>query len=196
MVAPNPTKKQTLKNTNQTHLGLTCNNLPRNVSAINCAVPSCPIVMTPDNHPRQSPQHSTLVNEIPWHAPKVRLVQIPGGLQQSNLVSQEAINFLTNCIWAKAPDIYTPNKLKPKHQGLDLEQVAMPMVHPTTGETISSYKKLMHNPATSEIWQTAFGKDFRGMAQGNNKTGQKGTNSIFVMTHAEIPQIPKNQTVT
>jgi hypothetical protein len=70
------------------------------------------------------------------------------------------------------------------------------MVHPTTGETISSYKKLMHNPATSEIWQTAFGKYFGGMAQGDDKAGQKGTNSIFVMTHTEIPCIPKNQTVT
>jgi hypothetical protein len=54
------------------------------------------------------------------------------------LVSQEAINFLTNCVWAKVPDIYTPNKLKSKQQGLDLKQVAMPMVHPTTSETISS----------------------------------------------------------
>ena len=32
----------------------------------------------------------------------------------------------------------------------------------------------------------AFGKDFGGMAQGDNKTGQKGTNSVFVMTHTEI----------
>jgi hypothetical protein len=41
----------------------------------------------------------------------------------------------------------------------------------------------MHNPATSEVWQTAFCKDFGGMAQGNDITGQKDTNSIFVMTH-------------
>ncbi len=63
------------------------------------------------------------------------------------------------------------------------------MVHPRTGETISSYKKLMHNPPTAEIWQTAFGKDFGGMAQGNNKIGQKGTNAMFVMTHEEIQQV-------
>ncbi len=44
----------------------------------------------------------------------------------------------------------------------------------------------MHDPATAEVWQTAFGKDVGGMAQDNNKTGQKGTNSIFVMTHNEI----------
>jgi hypothetical protein len=60
------------------------------------------------------------------------------------------------------------------------------MSHPTTGETISSYKRLMNDPETAEVWQTAFGKDFGGMAQGGNKTGQKGTNSVFVMTHKEI----------
>jgi hypothetical protein len=60
------------------------------------------------------------------------------------------------------------------------------MLHPTTGETISSYKRLMNDPETAEVWQTAFGKDFGGMAQGDNKTGQKGTNSVFVMTHKEI----------
>jgi hypothetical protein len=123
----------------------------------------------------------------------VRLVPVPGRLPQSTFVSQEGINHLTNGVWAKVQVIYTPDKLKPKHQGLNLEQVAMPMVHPTTGETISSYKKLMHDPATSEIWQTVFGKDLGGVAQGNNKTGQKGKNSIFVMTHAEIPHIPKTK---
>ena len=41
-----------------------------------------------------------------------------------------------------------------------------------------------------EIWQTAFGKDFGGMTQGDNKTGQKGTNSIFVMTQAKTLLIP------
>jgi hypothetical protein len=64
------------------------------------------------------------------------------------------------------------------------------------GETISSYTKLMNNPATMEIWQTAFGKDFGGMAQGGNKMGQKGTNAIFVMTHAEILYIPADRTIT
>ena len=47
-----------------------------------------------------------------------------------------------------------------------------------------------------EIWQTAFGKDFRGMAQGDKKTGQKGTNAIFVMTHKEILLIPADCTST
>jgi hypothetical protein len=60
------------------------------------------------------------------------------------------------------------------------------MVHLTMGKTITSYKKLMNDPEMAEVWQMAFGKDFGGMAQGDKKTGQKGTNSVFVMTHNEI----------
>jgi hypothetical protein len=44
----------------------------------------------------------------------------------------------------------------------------------------------MNNPVTAEIWQPAFGKDFGGMVQGDNKTGQKRTNAMFVMMHDEI----------
>jgi hypothetical protein len=54
----------------------------------------------------------------------------------------------------------------------------------------------MHDPATSEVWQAAFGKDFGGMVQGVEKTGQKGTNLIFVITHDEIKRIPSDHTVT
>jgi hypothetical protein len=61
------------------------------------------------------------------------------------------------------------------------EHFLCPMVHPSTRETISSYKKLMNDPAVAETWQTAFGKDFGGMLQGDNKTGQKGMNAMFVM---------------
>jgi hypothetical protein len=71
---------------------------------------------------------------------------------------------------------------------MNFEHYANPIVHPVTGCIIKSYKKLMHDPATAEIWQTAFGKDFEGMAQGCNKTGQKGTNAMFVMMHDEIRQ--------
>ncbi len=60
------------------------------------------------------------------------------------------------------------------------------MVHPVTRETISSYNKLMNDPTTAEVWQTAFGKDFGGMAQGDNKTGRKGMDAMFVMTHDGI----------
>jgi hypothetical protein len=144
---------------------------------------------------RQSLRHQTPVTPI--NIPRVRFENIPGGIRHAPMISQEAINFLTKCVWSKSPDIFKPSKQQSKSTAsrLDFEQVAMPMVHPTTGETISSYKWPMNNPATAKMWLTAFGKDFGGMVQGDNKTGQKGTNSIFVMTHDDIAQIPKNQTL-
>jgi hypothetical protein len=44
------------------------------------------------------------------------------------------------------------------------------MVHPDTGETITSYKQLVHDPATKEIWQMAFGKE----TEWNNKMRKQG----------------------
>jgi hypothetical protein len=103
---------------------------------------------------------------VQTHILQLRFVPIEEGLRNGNIISQEAINFFTKCVWANSPDIYTPTKLCPTSTPtatFNFQQVAMPMVHPKTGETNNSYKWLMHNPATAEIWQTAFGKDFGGM---------------------------------
>ena len=54
----------------------------------------------------------------------------------------------------------------------------------------------MKDLATAETWMTAFGKDFGGMCQGNNKTGQKGTNVMFVMLPSDVPNIPKDRATT
>jgi hypothetical protein len=54
----------------------------------------------------------------------------------------------------------------------------------------------MKDPDNAEIWITAFGNDFGGMSQGNNKTGQKGTNAMFVMSPSDILLIPKDPIIT
>jgi hypothetical protein len=145
-----------------------------------------------------TPLYSAPLHTATTQRPKVQLLPVDGRLQHNNIISQEAINFLTNCIWENLPDIYTPTKLMPTSTltCLDHKQVAISMVHPITGETISSYKQLMHDPTTAETWKTALGKDFGGMVQGDLNMGQNSTNSIFVMSHNEILPIPHNQTVT
>ena len=120
-------------------------------------------------------------------------VPIPNGIQQ-RVVTRHAINMLTTVERESCQRIFTPTKLLPPivmDLPSHLEHFCSPMVHPITGETISSYKKLMHDPATAETWQTAFGKDFGGMTQGDNKTGQEGTNAMFVMNHDEIRTVLK-----
>ena len=54
----------------------------------------------------------------------------------------------------------------------------------------------MNDPIPKKIWSTAFGKEFVNMAQGHKSTGEKGTNSINVMSHDEIREIPKDGVVT
>ena len=204
MRAPNSTMKQAFKSTKQVHRRLTRNNVPITVSPITRTVPQCPLPPATEATPvRQSPRLGKTAQHIhnarlPRRIPKVRFVPIAGQLRNHNIISQQASTFLTKEVWNNSPQLVTPENLRPKEDltATNLEHLAMPMVHPTTGELISSYKKLMNDPATIEIWQTAFGKDFGGMVQGDNIMGQKGTNAIFVMTCAEILLIPTDQTIT
>jgi hypothetical protein len=77
------------------------------------------------------------------------------------IISQEAINHFLMDDLRNDTCIYTPFKLMPtRAAAINFEHFAMPMIHPTTGETIASYKKLMNDPATQETWMTAFGNFF------------------------------------
>jgi hypothetical protein len=80
---------------------------------------------------------------------------------------QHAINALTESKIKKCQDIFAPHilsKAARSRTAIRPEHFACPMVHPITGETISSYKKLMNHLLRAETWQTAFGKDFGGMS--------------------------------
>ena len=88
----------------------------------------------------------------------------------------------------------------PNEQGttydFDVEHMCAGVTHPVTGETITKYKKLVAMPEFTQVWETAFGKEFGNQAQGDNRTGEKGTNTLFVMDHDEIAKIPKDRTIT
>ena len=79
---------------------------------------------------------------------------------------------------------------------VDVEHFCAPVVHPVTGETVSKYQTLARDPVTKETWKTAWGKEWRNLAQGDNKINTEGTDPLFVMTHEEIRNIPKDHTVT
>ena len=72
------------------------------------------------------------------------------------------------------------------HAHFNLEHFCAPVIHPSTGKLITKYAELANNPKMAEVWSTAFGKEFGGLAQGDEKTGAKGTNSLIVMTHEQI----------
>ncbi len=124
---------------------------------------SCPQFPIPlqDNHHKSPTQatypvrHGSLASDCTYRG---RIVATQHDISRG-------ITFLTKCIWANLPNIFTPTKLTSSNTApscLDFAQVAMPMamVHPTTDKTISSYQRLMHDPTTADIWKTAFGKNF------------------------------------
>ena len=55
---------------------------------------------------------------------------------------------------------------------------------------------LQKYPEMKEVWTTAFGKEFGSLAQGDNKTGSKGTNSLFVMDPSEVKNNRKDEKIT
>ena len=117
-------------------------------------------------------------------------------IRNSRLISQEAINqlLIDNLLPAGH---FIPQKLQAKPTSHpDYEHLAMPTTHSVTGKSISSYRRLIKDPATVETLMTAFGKDFGSMCQEDNKEGQKGTNAMFVMLPSNVPNIPKERTTT
>ena len=69
------------------------------------------------------------------------------------------------------------------------------MIHPTSWKIIPKYKELANDLETREVWITASGKQFRGLAQGYNRMGEKGSNAIFVLDHEGIKNIPTDQKI-
>jgi hypothetical protein len=118
-------------------------------------------------------------------------------LRNTRLISQEAIAHLIAMEQTNNALPFTPSNLcKYGPPPQDFKHYTMPMIHPITGKSISSYKRLMNDPATADTWMTAFGKDYGGMSKGDNKTGQPGTNAMFVMLPSNVPNIPKDRVVT
>jgi hypothetical protein len=159
MNAPNPTTKRVLKLIKRVHCQLTCNNVPGTVPPITRVPPwHPPPTATKATPVRQSPRLGKTAPRIhdaslPQTIPKVRFASIAGHLRNHNIISQQSLNFLTNEVWNNSAPSYMPKNLRPKDNvtTANLKHLAMPMIHPTTGKTITSYKKLMNNPTTMEI---------------------------------------------
>ncbi len=176
MQARNPTAKEILKNTPRLHRRVTQNNTPRGLPLIKRThliptsnTPGPPSQMDPTT-PRQQHLPGTQPNAA---LPPTTLWSLPTKARQ-HIIMQQVINVLTIHEQATFYAIFTPCTLM-QHAVIPcthhFKHYANPMVHPVTGESIPSYKNLMCNPPTAEIWQTIFVKGFGAMAQGDNKTG-------------------------
>ena len=84
------------------------------------------------------------------------------------MISQEAINFITESVHGTNMNIWTPEVFLTADtlsshgtstHDADLEHFCAPVVHPETGETIVSYKKLQRDPVMKEFGQEQWEKN-------------------------------------
>ena len=136
------------------------------------------------------PVHTVPSSErLPMHSP--------------NIIAFQAVDHVTNSVYNDSNKAWHPRAFlssSPSNLAVrtdaDIDHMCAGVVHPTTGETINSYKKLIACPLLRDVWTTAFGKEFGNLAQGDRKTGEKGTNTMFVMTHSQVRDIPRYRTIT
>ena len=91
---------------------------------------------------------------------------------------------------------YITNPIEEIHSQANLQHFCAPVIHPTTGDIITSYKRLANDPKFKEVWETGFGKEWGGLAQGDKQTGAKGTNTLIIIRPDQVHMIPNDQVVT
>jgi hypothetical protein len=169
MKTRDPTAKRNLVNTTHTHQWRTCNNTPGAVPVITRATSTVihPNIVTPlltQKLTRLKKQMMYPTVEFTQGPLIIPPYSIPGGVRASaRLISQQALNAITMCEAINAPEAFTPQHFVCRayeDQLLNYALFASPMIHPTTGKMITSYKRLMNDPETAETWKMVFGKDF------------------------------------
>eukprot|EP00804_Cyclotella_cryptica_P006990 CCRYP_007118-RA/>CCRYP_007118-RA protein AED:0.30 eAED:0.30 QI:0/-1/0/1/-1/1/1/0/515 len=189
----NPTDPKQLHATPRTHQRTTRHNVPN----------SLPTIINPVNEhtPRRSMQLA------PDDAPILPVYTVPSSerlpMHSPNIIAFQAVDHITNTVYNDSNAAWHPCAFltsSPSDLAVradtDIDHMCAGVVYPTTGETITSYKKLIACPLLRDVWTTAFGKEFGNLAQGDRKTGEKGTNTMFVMAHTQIRDIPRDRTIT
>jgi hypothetical protein len=139
-------------------------------------------------------------------------VPTPKGKGQSkrpktmHTITQEAFQAIALATMQSAPcnrfpftDCHQRSESRPDeeyHHSPGLEHFCAPVIHPTSGEIITSYKKLSKDQELKDVWETAFGKEWGGLAQGDRRTGAKGTDTFNILRPDQVASIPSDRTVT
>ena len=107
-------------------------------------------------------------------------------------VSQHALNHLVMLSENYSP-LFTPRKLQ-QQSATTFEPVCNAVIHPITGESITNYKKLLHDPTLKTTWEESMCKELGRLAQGYRNT--QGTNMVNFMNRDQIKTIPTDLTIT
>eukprot|EP00804_Cyclotella_cryptica_P008031 CCRYP_004537-RA/>CCRYP_004537-RA protein AED:0.47 eAED:0.59 QI:0/0/0/1/0/0/2/0/135 len=98
-------------------------------------------------------------------------------MHSPHIIAFQAVDHVTNTVYNDSNTAWHPSTFltsSPSDLAIradtDIAHICAGVVHPTTGETITSYKKLIACPLLRDVWTTAFGKEFGNLAQGDRKT--------------------------
>ena len=150
--------------------------------------------------------------DFPWHATVTKgpahstphviptnYTPVPT-FRTQQFITQKALNAITTKVWSETDTSFLPTHLEQEKRyaqnSINIDHFCAPVIRLITGQVITQYKKLQRNPITREMWSTVLGKEFESMVQGDKKTNTPGTDSICVLTHEQIRNIPKDRVVT
>jgi hypothetical protein len=128
---------------------------------------------------RPTPQSST----PPCCSTRIINTHLPGNISiqaMHHIMTLEVIKVATDLQWT-GPII-------------DIKEHCCRVVHPTTYQTITQYKKLQHKPDLKHLWVPAMSKEVHQLEQGK-PTVTNGTNKIFFYSPKQVWYIPINRTV-
>ena len=82
------------------------------------------------------------------------------------------------------------------HSQENLQHFCAPVLRPTTGELITSYKRLANDPDLKKVWENGFGKEWGSLAQGDKITGSIGTDTFIILCPDQVLLTPNDRVVT
>ena len=82
------------------------------------------------------------------------------------------------------------------HSQENVQHFCVPVIHPRTVELIMSYKKLSKDPELREVSETGFVKEWGSLAQGDTRTGGKGTGTFKILRPEQVLLVPNDRVVT
>ena len=158
---------------------------------------STPPINTTEDRRRRSSRLNP--QAAPVHSVESNSARIP--LHHPNIITQAGVDAITaNVYYNDDKYAWIPRKYiqceKEKGADHDIENFCAPVVHPDTGETITSYKKLINDLRMSKTWMTGFGKEFGNLAKGDNEIGTPRMNALHVKDFEDIRNISKDRVVT
>ena len=151
----NPTAPATVREAPRTHKRHTRANTPGQLPAI---------IRDDATRPtrRRSPRINTVAPGVAPLANPPQAATTPNSNRiprySPNIISQEALNLVTVGTSAAKPEVWAPREFVTSspntgfdNSNVNIEHLCAPMVHPVTGEMITSYRKLKDDPVTKEV---------------------------------------------